>query len=663
MTHMYGGAMLRVDLSTGKVSQEPTSSYAADFVGGRGINTRILYDEMPPEVSPLAPDSRLILGMGPLCGTPISASRTEITVRSPETGLLGSSSLGGSFGPELKYAGYDNVVITGKADRPVYLWIYNDEVEIRDAGHLWGKDTFETQDIIHSEMGPDAQVACIGPAGEHLVHFAAIQHGMKHGAGRTGTGAVMGAKNLKAIAVRGTGGVTLADPEKYLALVDELNHVMRDDPIVQERERHGMSFMNDAPDMYAARGETPRPVFSCDLYTKYEAKIKRYGCAGCPSQCMDLFPAEAKGGGALSCTLYLSPFYTVRNKDLEVELEAGLLSLRWGIDIVSAMVIISWLMELHEKGVITAKDTDGVPLEWGSKEAILGMFQKMTFREGFGDVLADGILPAAEKIGRGAVDYAPHMKGLPLYVPFKPEELVSKKGQALALAMSSRGDTMRSGALGVQEGFVTEGTALLYPDEKLATGFIEATRQKAKRISGTEKAFLANEYEGKPEIIIYAEDVVTIVDCLSACKLCSSYNCGRFGEEYQARLFSAGSGRETSVEQLFTLAGKVRTLERAYCARQGMTRELDSLPKRYLDKKITYTDINFENLKDIHFEEKSATLDSGKFEQMKDKYYALRGWDVATGTPTQETLVQNGLEDVAQDLKKRGKLPGKVTVA
>jgi aldehyde:ferredoxin oxidoreductase len=377
---------------------------------------------------------------------------------------------------------------------------------------------------------------------------------------------------------------------------------------------------------------------------------------------MDLFPSEAKGGGALSCALYYFPFHAVKSKDLDVELEVGLFSLRWGIDIVSSMVIISWLMELYEQGIITAKDTDGIPMEWGSKEAILGIFKKMTFREGFGNVLADGMLPAAKKIGHGAIDYAPHMKGLPLYVPFSPEELVSKKGQSLALAMSSRGDTMRSGALGVQEGFVTEGTALLYPDEKSAGGFIEATREKAKKISGSEKAFLANEYEGKPEIVIYAEDVVTIVDYLSACKLCSSYNCGRFSEEYQAKLFSAGSGRETTVDQLFTLAKKVRNLERAFCAREGMTREMDALPLRYMDHEIDYTDISFEDLKDVHYEQRKAVLESSKFEQMKDKYYTLRGWDVATGIPTGETLEKSGLKDVARDLKNRNILPDKVVV-
>jgi len=301
-------------------------------------------------------------------------------------------------------------------------------------------------------------------------------------------------------------------------------------------------------------------------------------------------------------------------------------------------------------------------MEWGSQEAILGMFKKMTFREGFGDVLADGILPAAEKIGRGSIDYAPHMKGLPLYVPFSPEELVHQKGQSLAMAMSSRGDTMRSGALAVQEGFVTQGTALLYSDEESANEFIAKTRQRAKRISGTEKAFLEEEYEGKPEIVIYAEDIVIILDCLSACKLCSSFNCGRFSEEYQAKLFSAGSGLEMSVDKLLEFAKKIRNLERAYCVREGTTREMDSLPRRYMDREITYTDVNFEDLNNVHYEQCSSVLETSKFEQMKDRYYALRGWDIATGIPTRETLEQTGLGDIAQDLEQRGKLPVKVPV-
>ena len=216
MSYMYGGTILRVDLSEGKISREPTAPYAADFLGGRGINIKLLYDETPAGTDPLDPASLLAFGAGPLCGTQVPGGRVEVTAKSPETGLLGTSNFGGSFGPELKYAGYDNIVITGKADKPVYLWIYNDEVEIRDASHLWGKDTYQTQDIIRSELGPDFKIACIGPAGENLVHFATIQHELRHGAGRTGMGAVTGSKNLKAIAVRGTQGIALADPGSRL---------------------------------------------------------------------------------------------------------------------------------------------------------------------------------------------------------------------------------------------------------------------------------------------------------------------------------------------------------------------------------------------------------------------------------------------------------------
>ena len=233
MHHMYGGAILRVDLSEDKISKEPTASYSADFIGGRGINIRLLYDESPPEVAPLDPASPLIFGVGPLCGTPVPASRVEVTAKSPETGFLGSSNFGGVFGPELKYAGYDNIVFTGHADKPFYLWIHNDEVEIRDASHLWGRDTYKTQEIIRSEIDSDVKVACIGPAGENLVHFATVQSALGHSAGRTGTGGVMGSKNLKAIVVRGTKGINLADPEKYLSIVEELQQELKTDPCIQ----------------------------------------------------------------------------------------------------------------------------------------------------------------------------------------------------------------------------------------------------------------------------------------------------------------------------------------------------------------------------------------------------------------------------------------------
>ncbi len=658
MTYMYGGAILRVDLSKGEISKEPTTSYSSDFLGGRGINIKLLYDGVPPEVNPLDPASLLIFGVGPLCGTPVPAPRTEVTAKSPENGFLGSTNFGGYFGPELKFAGYDNIVITGKADKPVYLWIYNDEVEIRDASHLWGKDTYKTQEIIRSEVNPDAKVACIGPAGENLVHFATIQHELGKGAGRTGIGGVMGSKNLKAIVVRGTKGVTLANPERYLSIAVELQQEMRNHPGVQLRQKFGHSYKQDMTMMRAAKGQVPRPVFSCDLFFKYQPKIQRAGCFGCPTQCMDLYPVEAKGGGSFNCSLYITPLYWVRNTDLELLLECSLLAQRYGIDIVSSMGIIAWLMELYENGVITAKDTDGIPMEWGSKEAILGMFKKMIHREGFGDVLADGILPAVKKIGHRSEYYANQIKGLPLYDMYTPEEIVPDKGQALSMVVSSRGDTMKVRALTLEEEEI-EGLAMLYDygektlqyDELKEGGkgaeWLKATREKIKKIAGTEKASLHEEYEGKPEIAIYIEDGIIICDCLSACKGSGVFLNYPFSEKYQAALLSAGSGVETSVDRLLEFAKKVKNLERAYCVREGMTRETDSLPKRFMDRPLQQG------------ASKGAVLESSKFEDMKSKYYALRNWDVATGIPTRETLKQTGLSFVAKDLEKRGKLPKK----
>jgi aldehyde:ferredoxin oxidoreductase len=646
MTYMYGGAILRVDLTEGKISKEPTASYSGDFLGGRGINIKFLYDGTSAGTDPLDPTSPLIFGAGPLCGTPIPASRTEVTAKSPETGFLGTSNFGGHFGPELKYAGYDNIVITGKADKPVYLWIYNDEVEIRDASHLWGKDTYETQEIIRSEVGPNAKVACIGPAGENLVHFATIQHELRHGAGRTGMGAVMGSKKQKAIVVRGTKGVTLADPERYLSIAHELQREMRDHPVIREKQQYGVSRVQNAMHALADRVAGKKvPIRPDELFLKY--RPKRAGCFGCLTQCQDLYPAEAKGGGAISCSLYYGGNY-IGSSDSELVLESALSALRYGMDLVSSMKIIGWLMELYERGLITAKDTDGIPMERGEPKAAMRMFKKIIYREGFGNVLADGILPAAERIGRGAKDYAYQVKGLPIYELDTPDEYIPRKGEALGMAMSPRGDSMKARALlGLQD---TTNVILALHDEETAAKYMKAYRQKLKQIAGTEKGLEHDEYIGKPELVVYSEDIIIIADCLSACKNCTSHLGYPFTEEYQAALFSAGTGLEASIDTLFQFAKRVKNLERAFCVREGMTRETDSLPKEFMDRPVA------------EGEYKGSVLKSAEFEKMKDRYYALRGWDIATGIPTRETLEETGLGYVARDLEKLGKLPEKVPV-
>jgi aldehyde:ferredoxin oxidoreductase len=295
---MYGGTILLLNLSDGEISREPTSSYSGDYLGGRGINIKLLYDKVSPGTDPLDPTNYIIFGVGPICGFPIPGSRTEVTSKSPETGFLGSTNFGGFFGPELKFAGYDHVLVTGRAEKPVYIWIDNDNISIRDASKLWGKDTYETQMIIRSEVDPEAQIACIGPAGENCVRFATIQHELGHGGGRTGLGAVMGSKNLKAIVVRGTKGLDLAYPERFLSIAYELEQELRNDPGIQEVQKNGWAPIEDAGYRYAASLRTPRRVCASDLYYKYPTK--RTGCFGCPVQCMELFPVEAKGGGTIS---------------------------------------------------------------------------------------------------------------------------------------------------------------------------------------------------------------------------------------------------------------------------------------------------------------------------------------------------------------------------
>jgi len=645
MTNLYGGNILRIDLSKGKITKEPTAAYSGDFLGGRGINIKLLYDEVPPGLDPLDPASYLIFGVGPLCGTQVPASRVEVTAKSPETGFLASSNFGGSFGPELKFAGYDNIVITGKADKPVYLWIHNDEVEIRDASHLWGKDTYETQEIIRSEIDPDVKVACIGQAGENRVHFATVQSELGHGAGRTGTGGVMGSKNLKAIVIRGTKGVNLADPERYLSLAVELEQELRNDSWLTELREHGMSYEQDTwwPQLHA-QPEWETTVHQTDLYEKY--KPKRAGCYGCPTQCMDLYPVGAKGGGLISCTLYTGALYELRNNDVDLILEWILLAHRYGIDHISAVGILRWLMQLYEKGLITAKDTDGIPMEWGSREAMLGMLKKIVYREGFGNVLADGILPAAKKIGRGSESYADHMKGLPQYSPYMRGNIIPLKGHSLALAISPRGDTMRT-MFGREIFNETYKILASRYGEDRAISYANDIRRMTKEMAGTEEAALPQGYEGKAKVVVASEDKITINDCTGACKISGGQYDRPFDEKYQAALLSSGTGIETDVDALNNFAKTVRNLERAFNVREGMTRDTDSLPKGYMDKPIEAGLF------------KGEVLDSKKFEKMKDEYYALRGWDLATGIPTRKTLEQTGLKDVARELEKQGKLPKK----
>jgi len=633
MSHLYAGSVLKINLNSGVVSSEPTGAYTESFLGGRGINIKLFYDHISPGVDPLSPENVLVFGVGPLGGTSISSGRTEVTAKSPETGLLGSTNFGGFFGGELKFAGYDHILIEGKAEEPVYIWIENERIEIREASSIWGLDTYEAPEAIRSEVGnPEAKVVCIGPAGEKLVRFSSVQHELGHGGGRTGLGAVMGSKNLKAIAVRGTKSLTLADPLGFLALAEEFRERILNDPGIialsqggyaEDFDAHVSELKPYAMTLSPSKDGTDNDVPSLSaIYTKFDSK--RAGCYGCPVQCMDHYQAGGGKSGVISCEMYSAFTHYVRCFDSDTSLECSILCQRYGMDAVSTGAIIGWLMDLHEKGIISEADTDGIPMQWGNPNAIRSTVDKIAHRKGIGDMLAEGILRAAEKLGRGAADFANQTKGLPMVEVQSPEWTPYLKGGALATAVGPRGDSMRSLAS--------------HDASRPESPVLKATL----KLAGVDENNEAQSYEGKPELVAMIEDIVILNDLLSTCKWLGGWVLTVLTQDQQAAWFSAGSGRELSVEDLFTYAKRVRTLERAYEAGEGLTRESDTLPKAFFDNPIKSGPW------------KGAVLERERFEEMKSRFYTLRGWDPATGIPTEETLVELGLTDVAEDLMARG---------
>jgi len=645
MTYLYAGSILFIDLSTGKITKEPTSSLSRQFIGGRGINTRLLYENVPPEVDALDAESYLLFGAGPLGGTTCpGSSRLEVTGKSPLTGLLGTSGIGGHAPAELKFAGYDNIAVTGKADKPVYIWINNEQVEIRDASSIWGKDNYAVPALLREELGdPEVRVLCIGPAGENLVRYAVVQGGIGDGAGRTGMGAVMGSKRLKAIAIRGTRGIKLANPGDYLAKSQELYRQVMEQPDAIEFKKYGMARINDesllkmghfrAQNFQRSAWEGNGDVSSYAFQKKH--LVRRLGCFGCPIACKDAYNIPGIGAGAIYCFFHFHLTWITLLADMNGWYEASLLCHKAGIDLISLGSVLAWAMELYQRGIIAAADTDGIPMEWGSKEAILRMADKIVRREGFGDVLADGIKAAAKKVGRGSEEFAMHVKGLPmLNYPFN-----SSPAWALAGAVGARGDAQKS--------------CCPFDEMSVRTEILAGEQDPDVPSETAKQASAASRYEGRAANLIEREENHGLADCLGVCRMhTTNFLVGvpkESGAKRYSELYSLGTGLSISHEEVIEAIDRWLDLGRAYDCREGLTREQDRIPKRLLDTVVT------------EGPEKGHMVEEKKLEQMKSEYYALKGWDVATGTPMRETLEKRGLSDVADDLERRGKLPKAVS--
>lgn len=614
----WNGQRLLIDLTRGKISCEKLdSALLSAYLGGRGLNVHALYHQSRYDIHPLDPMASLIFGTGPLTGTcvPCNGKGHNITAKSPLTGILGDSNVGGFWGAELKLAGYDQIIISGKANELQYIWIDNDHVDIKTASHLQGLTTWETDSTIKTELGDDSiQIASIGPAGEHLVKYASIMSNLTHAAGRTGLGAVMGSKNLKAIAIRGTKGLHVAHPTLLKELSSRLHETITNAPGYKSRSTYGTSMIFD---LYNAMGVLPTRNDQTGVFDgaeKISCKIlrenyvrKHRSCYACSIHCKLYYEvadgqyAHISGEGPEFETL-CALGARCGNDDLESILYMNSLADQYGIDTISLGNTIAWAMECYERKLLTSREVDNLDLTWGNTDSMKTLIEKVTFRRGIGDLLAEGVRRAAETIGRGTEQYAFHVKGLE-----PPQQSIrGLKAWALGWAVSSRGaDHLRA-----------------FPVAETTW-----TKQEANLAFGTEKAADRFAYAGKPEMVKWFEDVSAIIDSLMLCKF-GYLSLRAFDAETIVQLIFAATGWHTNVNDLMIIGERIVNLERLYNLKVGMTPRDDTLPVRYLAEPLPSGPSKGEVV---------------QLEPMLTAYYELREWDRELGRPTDEKLASLGL--------------------
>jgi aldehyde:ferredoxin oxidoreductase len=646
------GKILDVNLTTRELSKrEVNERFAKEFLGGMGFSAKILYDEVGPDVDPLSPENIIIFANGPLTGTQAPCSgRTEITTKSALTGNLGTGNTGGLWGTRLKHAGFDVIIIRGQAEKPVYLWINDDTVELRDAGHVWGQDIGPTSDILCEELGPlltKISVLTIGPAGENLVKYACPVNDYHHCAARCGAGAVMGAKRLKAIAVRGTGTVKIARPKEF------------QDACAEARERLMMSnratsltsgVMPDIRKVILEQGCLPGKNFQTGvlpqwLETRGAAVAGRYvaknegTCYRCPTSCFKLVEVTEGKHAGVKVSRGTAPGVVF---EWGAKLAIDNLPAIWkckemcqelGMDYASADGSIAFAMELFQRGIITAKDTDGLELGWGNEDATIAMLHKIAFRDGFGDVLAEGSTKAAKMIGRGSERYVMVTKGMEMMSDRDPR--FGSRGWVFGELTNPRG------------GDNVKGTHFR-ADRYIPTWWtdqFDMFEDVKKRIYAMPPEEVSSTWEGKALMCKWFEDLTSACNGLGLCFFPASFNLA-WGPTHLARLLSACTGWDTTPQDIMKTGEKLFTVLKAYTVRQGLTKQDDIWPDRFFEEPLT--DGNA----------KGAVLSREMIGILLDEYYGLRGWDVGTGLPTRECLIEFGLDDIAEDLSRLGKLSG-----
>jgi aldehyde:ferredoxin oxidoreductase len=652
MRYAETGYNLEIDLSRGNVERVETDPRDTElYLGGLGTNAKILWDRVPPEVDPFSPDNLLIFSAGLLCGTPaVGCNRTIVSTFSPQTLLMGFSMMGGFWAPELKYAGYDKVILRGKSPDLVYLWINNDKVEIRDASHLQGKGAVETAELIQEELKePRAQVAAIGLAGENRVYFASIEQG-RSSASRLGIGAVMGDKGVKAIAVRGTKDINLAQPAEYIALCNDVLEYIKwrnENPVpgvmtilqglgspqemkVHDEKWHTENFM------WGNARVRKKDFWNEDIAKEWEevmesTRTRLISCYNCPMKCGATISVPGLPTYMMKCFSKLT--YTMAAfSDLEFGFKIAQKATEYGVDGFSTPQVMAFALELYENGILKDDDMSGMPAD--NEGRFYWLLDRIVRREGIGDVLANGTYWAAKAIGNGAEEYAHNTIKKHEQLPLKLSML-----NPIYFLMYATGEKINITQIEGQfpqapypkleqrEEFVKNWFQV--PDEKFKQYFLDWEPRGENSMPHYPTPEMCCDIVDWQEKMHYIDDALGMCAGLSSFPLKPPYHIHNY-----PKFITAGAGIETDEEKLTQAIKRYRTLVRANNIRRGMRREDEKPPQD-------------------HWKHRFPELEK----ELLDTYYKFKGWN-EQGIPTKESLHELGLDYVYEEFEKRGVYSG-----
>ncbi|MGD8521979.1 MAG: aldehyde ferredoxin oxidoreductase family protein [Desulfobacterales bacterium] len=615
------GRILEIDLTAGKSKFCPMPEESVNnYLGGRGINVKYIYDNIPPGTDPLSPGNILTLSCGLLTGTtaPVS-SRLHINALSPLTGLLGSSNVGGGFGPQLRACGIQQLIIRGKASAPVYVWIDGEEIETRNAKSFWGLDTWTTQEQLKTKYSSKKlKILTIGPGAENAALFGCILAGRDHVAGRTGMGTVMGSKNLKAVVIKEQKqkdplGSDDGDHEAIKRYVWQI----KNSPHFKAVRKHGgAGYVKWADDLGILSTRNYRD-FHFEAAEQIDGKnlekniTRRRGCARCPIQCkaeLEFNSGRFKGNKAVRPEF--EPMLALGSKcglsDLDTLVYLDNLCTRLGIDSISAGSAIAFAMDLYDRGILTLKDTGGIDLTWGNGKSMEQLIQQMSSGDGFGAVLARGVRLAAQQIGSGAEQYAAHVKGLELS-GYHPDNIM---GTALGYAVASRGADF---------------------NDVYATMEYKWLPQENSEEFGSPKAADLKSIQGKAELVRRSMIIGVVLDSLGLCKLPALCLICTYDLVAEAELVTALLGQAVDVSDLFSAGERIVNLERLFNLRHGASAADDRLPEMFFDREYNAG--------------KEPSKPYEWMEPMIREFYRIMGWD-ERGYPGSEKLKEFGLTPI-----------------